>query len=1096
MDLWEFRRVNPATGLGDVVLGDIATWQISPIISDAGTVQFTYPRNGANWSAISTDDDIAVYYKGVELGGLRSTFEQVSYDDANLNEEGDIGTCTGRLCMARMERAVVYPSGWPGSTNPPNVTFSGASAGGVLINLLQAAQLRGTVPEIDFSSFSDTLDSAGNAWTSTISISWNAQTTYLQIVNDLQSYGLADCVMVAEGTGTGTVYHLKAYNYQALGVDRTLQTPPVIVHRGRDLTQSNFQGSTRTLQTVALMSGSNNLYVEYADSGAVSAKGRREGGSSASGVTDPTQLTQLGQQFIGSVKDPIVARTNQFSLGNPNTPIPGDSFDLGDWLWTDIVGTLHRQRVIQWSLQSDADGIVSGTAAMDTIFGEFLTRLQARVNAIESGAVITGASDPNPVVTNLYPPSIPTGLAVGTSVYLDNQGHTLATLNVSWNPVTTNQNLGPLTDLQAYLVQIKQTGQTQWASYSISSSVTTLFVGALPPNVSFGVQVGCTDSQGNFSGWSSTVTATTASDVTPPNQPSTPTVASKLGQLTVTWDGKDSSGNPMPGDFDHLIVYVSSSSSTFTPSASNAVGTMRSGGTLTISGTTLTYGLTYFVRTVAFDQTGNPSTASTAGSAVLSQVVTTDITDGQVSLSNLAFSDVGNLINSGAFEDANWRATYNALFGGSHFGFDNTTSSAGTWSVIHTGSAGQTGESVVLSTINAKAGQTFMGAADVKMDSSTTSAMFVSVGVKFLSSSGALIGSEQDFLTNWTSPSTNDNTWRLRISASAVTAPAGTVQAQFVLTSTSHTAGHVWLDNVEVRMQVDTLLVANAAITDAKIGTVSANKIIAGTLSAGVIISGSIGTSATGQRCVMDGTGFHGYDSSGNLVFDVNNFNDVITLSQGTTGPKVTIDTIGVFPTIRLYDAPGINNAFINAFNNDGNSAGIGIDSGSYTVSTTTYRNVLSMQGSVFGIRLQVTNDSTALTDGGIVQLLYDQALIGLFITGRSHGGQLIFSDDATNSDSVWELDGHLWAGATPAVAQGVFCFNFSGFGSGVGFVNISYGTTMYSGVTPFYQVSCVTTSTIPAWTVTATSPSNSEIAMSAGMPSTFSLFILGIREW
>lgn len=859
MDIFEIRLVNKITGVADVVLGDAETWQVSPVISDAGTAQFTYPRNGVNWALIQTDKDIAFFQQGVEIGTLRSTIEQISYDDANLNEEGDIATCTCRTSMARLARAVVYPSGWPTKTDPPNVTFTGATPGYILRTLVQAAQSRGTIPEINISSFSDTLDSNGVPWASTISIQWNAQTSYLQIINDLQSYGLADAIM--------NVYTLKLYNYQTLGVDRTLATAPPIMRKGRDLTQSSFQGSTRNLTTVTLASGSNNLYVESQDSGAVATYGRREGGTSASGVTDATQLGQIGLQYTKTLSSEVDARTNALNFAHPSTPMPGRDFDLGDWMWTDIDGTLHRQRAIQWSLAMDSQGVASGTAAMDSIFGEFLTRLQAQVNGIESGATIVGSSTVSPVKKITSPPQVPSGLTVGSTAYIDNQGHTFAYTIASWAAVTQDQSGNPTTNVAGYQIQIKYHTNTDWMSFSTDSGTLSLYHAGLLPGASIDTRVQCVDTQGNLSGWSSVVTITTATDVTPPNQPSTPVMSSQLGQLSIKWDGLDSGGLGMPSDFDHTTVYVSSSSPTFTPSSLNSVGTLKTAGNLTVPGAGLVYGTTYYARFIAYDQSGNASTASAAGSAVLAQVVATDITTGQVSLANVAFSDVGNLINNGSFEDPVWQATYNTLFGGTHFALDPSTSSAGSMSVVHTGTGGQVNETVVMTTIQAKTGQVFMGAADFKVSTDTVPGMRVALGVNFLDINSNNLG-YTDLAFCFTSPSTNDNTWRSRIASQAAQAPAGTVTAQFVLASHLHTAGKVWMDNVEVRMQIDTLILADLAVTNAKINDLSVNKLTAGTLNAAIILGNNIATSSSGARVMMDGPSdsLYTYDNSANLI--------------------------------------------------------------------------------------------------------------------------------------------------------------------------------------------------------------------------------------
>lgn len=1083
--MYEIRLVNKSTGKADTVLGDVETWTVSPVISDAGTSQFTYPRNGANWSAVQSDLDIAFFLQGVEVGSLRSCIEQISYDEASTNEEGDIATVTCRTSLARLERAVVYPALWPTKSDPPSQTFTGATAGFILRTLVQQAQLRGTIPEIDITSFTDTHDSAGNTWAQTISIAWNAQTTYLQIIQDLQSYGICDAVM--------NVYKLNLYNFQALGTDHTLQANPPIMRKGRDLTQSNFQASTRGLITVALTSGANNLYVEAQDTPAITTYGRREGGTSASGITDSTQLSQLGLLYAQSLASEVDARTNALAFSDPNTPMPNLNFDLGDWLWTDIDGTLHRQRVVKWSLASDNQGIVTGTAAMDTIFGEFLTRLQARVNGIESGAVIVGASVKNPVVKITSPPAVPTGLSVGSNAYIDNQGHTFAYIIASWAAVTQDQLGGTDTSIAGYQIQIKYSANSSWSAFSVDSATLSFYYSGLLPSTSVDVRVQCVDTQGNVSGWTTVDTITTAADVTPPNQPSTPAVASTLGSLSITWDGKDSGGLAMPGDFDHTVVYVSSTSPTFTPSAANQYATMRGGGTITVPGAVLTYGTTYYARFIAFDQTGNASTASTAGSATLAQVVTTDIGTGQVGLGNLSFSDVGNLVDNGSFEDANWRATRNTQFGGTHFAFDNTTSSAGTWSVVHTGTGGQTFETVVLNTVNCTVGQTFMGAADWKVSSAVTSGMRVAVGVTFRDVSGASLG-YNDLSYCQTPPSTNDNTWRTRIFTAPATAPTGAVTAQFVFATSSHTAGSVWADNVEVRMQQDNLLIANAAITNAKINDMSANKITAGTISAGVILSGSIGTAASGQRCVMDGTGYHAYDSAGNLVFDVNNFNTILTLGAISANFKIQMDMSGTYPTIRFYDTSNSNNAFMNVTNVDGNTASFGINSGSFTSSGTLYRNRLLLWGPSAGCRLQVIDDATAAQDGGLLQLTPTSATYGLFTQASTHGGQLIFTVGGSGTDSQWQMDGFRNnAGSTAPQTQEAIFGGEIGSISGVG-LTWSYGTTMFSTTNPVAVPRDINTSPVPGFMMTTSSTTGFGLIGSATYNGLFSVMFIAFR--
>lgn len=861
MEIFELRVINPSTGVADIVLPDVETFTISPSLSGVGTVQFTYPKAGVNQSQLVNDTEIAVYYKGAEIPSLRSTLEQRQGDDASVAETGDMRQHTCRMNLSRLDRAIVYPQNWPTKSDPPSQSYSAQTPGFVVLDLMSKAQARGALTYIDTSTFTATHDSNGNAWASTIAISFNAQTDYLTALTTMVSYAIIDVEM--------DIHTLKIYNYQSTGVDHTVVEPPVVVRRGRDLLQGQFQASTRGLSTVALVAGDNNTYVETSVSGPLAVRGRREAGYSQNGVTDTGTLTAVGQSFLATVSDEIRSRSIQLNFGDPLTPLPLSNFDVGDWVFTDLGdGVLNRQRVIIWSVSKASDGILTGVVTLDNFFQEKLNRINGKLNALQNGVVISGGSKPNPVVAIKYPPAQVTGVVVGSATYQDSQGHTFAQGTVGWTAVTLDTNGGPETNLANYAVRWRLHGTTSWGPITlVDPTFVAAYLSPFLPNTQYDFEVAAVDTQSNWGAWSTLVTQTMSADTTPPNPPSTPILASRLGQLVVVWDGLDNTATPMPVDFDHAEVHISSSGSGFTPSSATLYGTMRAAGSLQPGSSSLSYGTTYYCRLIAVDRSGNASSPSTAGSAVLTQVVTTDITTGQVGLNNISFSDVGNLIDDGNFEDANWRATRNTAMGGTHFSLDNSTSSIGTWSVKHTGVGGLGHEQVVLNTISAKPGQVFMGAAEWKSSATVTNTMFVSIETYWLDSTGATI-SHTALTTNWTSPATNDNAWHSRVSGTPQTAPAGTVQVQFVLTSDNHTAGSVWADGVEVRMQLDTLLIRDAAITNAKINDLAANKITAGTLNAAIVLGNVIQTAASGGRVVMDGgsDAFKVYDSGANLI--------------------------------------------------------------------------------------------------------------------------------------------------------------------------------------------------------------------------------------
>lgn len=972
MNLFELRILNPSTGLPDIVLPDVETFTIAPSISDVGTLQFTYPKNGLNYSQIQNDRDVWVYFQGSQALGLRFTLEQSQGDDASLAESGDLKTFNGRSAFSHFDRAVVYPSGWPSSTNPPTQVYSAVPIGQVIIDLIQKAQARGAIPEITW-SFTSTHDSNGAAWQD-VTISFNAQTTYLVCLQTMVSYALCDLKMVG--------YRLDAYVYQQMGIDHTTVEPPLVMRKGRDLTQAQQQQSTMGLSTSALVAGNNNVYVEVNDVVNQALRGRRETGYSQSGVEDLGTLDAVGIALLQTVSAEVKARTLQLNFADSNCPRPVEDFDTGDWLYVDLNdGSLTRQRVIVWSVSLANDGTLTGTVTLDNLFQEKINRINGRLNAIQNGVVLTGASNPAPVSEIQFPPKVPTGLTVGTGTYQDDQGHTFAQANVSWVAVTQDTNNDPETNLQNYIVRSRISPSGSWSPGTIvDPSITVAYMSPFVPNIAYDFEVSAVDTQGNSSGWSAVVTVTMSADTTAPNQPSTPTVTSRLGQLSVVWDGKDNTTAPMPPDFDHVNVYVSSSGSGFTPSSANLSGTMRVGQALQIPGSTLIYGTTYFVKLIAVDHTGNLSPASAAGSVTLLQVVSTDISNGQVSLSNLSFSDVGNLIDNGSFEDPQWQAVRNAQFGGTHWSLDTTTSFAGTTSIRHTGAVGSD-ETVVLNSITAKQGQTFMGGVDVRMDTSVTALMRVALGVIWRDIFGNSLG-YQDLVYNWNAPSSNDGQWRARISGAGVTAPYGTVRADFVLATNGHTAGNVWFDNVEVRMQIDTLLVADAAITNAKIVSLVADKITAGTINAGIVLAGQIETATSGGRVLIDGPTdtIYIYDSTG-----------------------VEIGTFGV-NGLQLFVNPGTGSLTIDHAPGSSSSPVITLTANT-TLPPVTSSKIYANGQTVFGGEVEALVLKSAIQpDGSFTRVVLES---GISNTSTTALGALLMSDGTTETNVFqWNASG------------------------------------------------------------------------------------------
>jgi hypothetical protein len=193
---------------------------------------------------------------------------------------------------------------------------------------------------------------------------------------------------------------------------------------------------------------------------------------------------------------------------------------------------------------------------------------------------------------------------------------------------------------------------------------------------------------------------------------------------------------------------------------------------------------------------------------------------------------------------------------------------------------------------------------------------------------------------------------------------------------------------------------SNSYITD-----LSVSKLTAGTITASIILGGTIATAANGQRVQMDSTGVHSYDASGNVVFDLNTNSTSITLSQVAGGEKIVLSTPpNSYPVMLFYDATDNNAAFINAVNLDGNTAGLGMNSGQYAVSGTTYVNRITLLGNS-GCTMEVV-DTNQAERGGFYHATIGNARWGVSNPTTELGAYNIDSAGLHTAYGTWDESG------------------------------------------------------------------------------------------
>lgn len=998
-------RTCDAQGTVDQFLPDFESIDMSPVYCDSGTIQFSYPSHGVNFNLLAEDTEIAVMMNGVEIPELRSVVETVEGDDADDQEEGALWKFTCRTMVGKLETAVIYPVNFAvgqvlTKVTPP--TFGQKTPGYILNYLFQVAKNRGALANFTW-DFNASVDSEGNTWNNQIDYNPDIGKDYLSVLKELHDQGFIE--FQVEGR------LIRVWDTDQMGVDRSFGPNPLIFRKGRDLKDSPRKVDTRNLRSAILVSGADNtVYLELKDNAAISKYGRREtlwsaGSTPYKKVGTSSTLEMAGQGYLNSVDKPALELTHGLHFETEDNPRPIRDFNIGDWALTDVGRGVERFRILQWVMSVSQAGECSGSITMNFMFNTQLSQVAGSLSSITNGTTNAGSAPKN----DQMPPAQVGAPVLSSAVYFVN-GVPRSTLTVSWPEVTTNDDGSDIFDLDYYEISWKYSSDTNWRATSRveaeDNQLAVQFVN-LDPGASVQVRVRASDYWNNHSSWSSQSMTTLAGDTIAPNKPSSPTVTSNVGTLRVTWSGLDYQGNAMPADLAGVEVHVSTSD--FTPSAATKKDVLPA-GTLATTITGLTYGQEYWVKLIAFDTTGNksdPSDTTSTSHAVLKQVVSTEIGTGQVGLNNTTFSDVGNLIDDGTFENADKRAARQTLIGTQHLAFDNGTSSNGVWCLRSDPWAGSSNESILLQgSLPVKPGERVFGAADYRQTSDVPSNSYLTLAIKWVSKLGDYIDSNGFVSDVFYTLSDNgftakDNAWHRRVTNVSQVAPSGAVYAEIWLIAQNRTTGTIWIDAVEVRKQIDTLMIAQAAITNAqiadlavnnaKIADMSVGKLTAGELQADVLLGARIKTADTGPRVEVNSGGIGAWNADGVQTVAIaqadGSVNIIGALRSGTSGRRVEINPTNTFlPEIRFYPTSGNNYAFLNAVSS-GSFASVGLNSGQFT-----------WNGDTCEVRLYMTDTSSSFEAVRVVgqsklgptfTLFEDQARAGWFNSSGNEVGYM-----------------------------------------------------------------------------------------------------------
>lgn len=326
---------------------------------------------------------------------------------------------------------------------------------------------------------------------------------------------------------------------------------------------------------------------------------------------------------------------------------------------------------------------------------------------LSRSAATTGVQD------TLAPANV-TNVQSTTSAYTIDGGIARARVSLTWEAPTKNSDDTNLTDLAGYEVWTNYTGFTgPWTEKTgVLSANTSTILSNLNQNVPVYFKVFAVDSSLNRSEGTeySTTTGILALELAPPTAP---TLTTRLGTVTVSWNGlqknPDNTESNPPTSIRLIEVHASTTTG-FIPGSGTLKGTMVAGSAnyTVIAG--LDYTSSWYFKLVAVDVNGNKTSGSVQSAINIAKTGAADITAGTITANELNVGNVGaNLVSanvlratnpagtSGFEINSNYLRAFSATLGNT-FVVNGTTGvvTVGTNTII-------SGNSITTGTINASA---------------------------------------------------------------------------------------------------------------------------------------------------------------------------------------------------------------------------------------------------------------------------------------------------------------------------------------------------------------------------------------------------------
>lgn len=488
--------------------------------------------------------------------------------------------------------------------------FYSSNPGVILKTLLDENKARGGVATGLSLGFDTARDTGGAAWARKYTLYYSLGTDLQTILSSLVNGGGCDW-----RTSGRT---LKMWNADSTALSRDL-SKQVVLQLARDIGEAPYEESISDLASTILVEGDNNLLFRMDNPAAPTPWGKWESYASQGGVSDK----DTAQAFMQSTLDDAARVRGQYTrdlIVNQVDALPLIDYHAGDWITAPTVSHGEKVRVQEIDLSMRQNEGLSCSIALNDIKYDASVRQARKIKGITGGAALAGSEGGTTASSDRdhRVPKAPLGLIVQTDAYIGSDGYAHGLATAMWSAVTQATNNTAI-EISNYAIEWrKHVDGAPWHSAGTTDK-TQLGFGNLDCGTQIEVRVRAVPTYSDKLGdWSAVVVATVESDTTPCSVPSKPTVSSKLGVVTVHWDGRTSTGARMEPDFDHIEVGEG-----INAAGMQVISATQSGqGAYVITGLTGGSQHSYALRSV--DHAGNKSDWSAIATVTVASAVSPD----------------------------------------------------------------------------------------------------------------------------------------------------------------------------------------------------------------------------------------------------------------------------------------------------------------------------------------------------------------------------------------------------------------------------------------------------------------------------------------